>query len=35
MAKVKREIIMKEKMEKKKYCGYCHKHTLHKETKIK
>ena len=26
---------MKEKMEKKKYCGYCHKHTLHKETKIK
>ncbi len=26
---------MKEKLEKKKYCDSCQKHTLHKETKVK
>lgn len=26
---------MKEKQEKKKYCGTCQKHTVHKETKVK
>jgi len=26
---------MKEKVEKKKYCSTCQKHTLHKETKVK
>jgi len=26
---------LKEKLTKKKYCGYCQKHTQHKETKVK